>query len=110
VEGGKDGPACAPSRGAGGDPGCGIDTCAGGDPGCGIGTCAPRQPRPVAVAGWPDVLASLLGQEVPRKGDVAGTGHAGVGQPAGDAEVNHPRSVRGEQHVLRLEVTVDQPG
>src|SRR5690606_36770102 len=40
----------------------------------------------------------------------AGPGHRGGVQCAGDAEVDDPRAVRGEQHVARLEVAVDQPG
>ncbi len=64
----------------------------------------------VRRAGHPDA-AHLLGREEPRGAD----GRADVGQRAraagpGDAEVNDPRALGGEQDVGRLEVAVHHPG
>ncbi len=63
------------------------------------------------VAGGPGRPAlSLLGGHVAGRADhVAGLGEAGGGvQGAGDAEVDQPGAVEGEQHVRRFDVAVDQ--
>ena len=64
----------------------------------------------VAVARRGDLVAAgLLGREVLRRADHrAGLGHVGLGARAGDAEVGDLEvAVLGHEHVLRLDVAVD---
>ena len=70
-----------------------------------------RQDRAEAedVAGRPDRVAHcLLGRHEPGGADHrAGQGHLGEIRGLGDAEVDQPGAVRRQQHVRRLQVTVD---
>jgi hypothetical protein len=71
-----------------------------------------HRPEVEDIAGRPDFTAhGLLGRHEPRRSDH----QAGLRQPrclhgAGDAEVDDPRTVLGQQHVRRLEIPVHHAG